>query len=110
MLAKHHRVHTLWSDTTQNYMHAEIKSRLNSGRDSYYSLHNLCFIVCFPRGKGEEKKKKKNPPPLEFCLGLKLGLSHCEGNIGSKVGSQGKYFCSRQISRSIQKIAQEGLS
>jgi hypothetical protein len=35
--------------TNQNDIHYEIKSRLNSGNASYYSVHNICLPVSYKK-------------------------------------------------------------
>jgi hypothetical protein len=37
--------------TNQNYIHDEIKSRLNSGNACYYSVQNLCLPVSYKKLK-----------------------------------------------------------
>jgi hypothetical protein len=58
--------------TDQNYMHEEIKSRLNSGNACYHSVQSLLS----PRllsGNLEVKIYKTIILPV-FCMGVKLGL------------------------------------
>jgi len=53
--------------TNQNYIHKEIKSRLNSGSACYHSGQNLIFP--YPLVKVKDWN-------LLFCMGVKFGLWH----------------------------------
>jgi hypothetical protein len=58
--------------TYQNCIHYEIKSRLNSGKACYHSLHSLWF--CLP--KNIMIKIHGSIIYLLLCMGVKLCLSH----------------------------------
>ena len=35
--------------TNKNSLQEEIKSRMKSGNDCYYSVQNLCLSICYPK-------------------------------------------------------------
>jgi UDP-galactopyranose mutase len=59
--------------TDQNFIHEEIRSRLNSGNACYYAVHNLSSSRLLSRNV-KIKINKTIILPV-FCMGVKPGLS-----------------------------------
>jgi hypothetical protein len=74
------KVKYLGTLTNQNYIHEEIKSRLNSGNACYRAVQNRLSPYLLFRNVKIKIYKIVNYCHLSFCMGVKPDLSRCGKN------------------------------